>query len=274
MAGTGSASPSRTDDLVALLLNKHTALSISGTLLLYTAAKILYFARFDVQASLAIIAATDRSQLLFSSLTGLVAIALPVFALTQPVQDAIARGNSSGSSLTAKFLAAFITFCVIPLTFGFLSPLLLFAIAAGFIVLLVRTGAKIRRARGRSLRRGRRAQRPTSSPSLRISVRQDTYRWVMVSIAVFIVFQSLIAPWLPPERVSFADREPIGAYVVGESAGFTLLLDMSRSPIWIATSELEARELCVRGEGWWWSRSFARIARESREEINTVECPR
>ncbi|MGA7204379.1 MAG: hypothetical protein WBX27_07100 [Specibacter sp.] len=229
--------------MLSRLFRENVALSVSAILVLVAGFRIYAFTNFDVPNALAVLSVVDYFKLLFSSLVSALSAFIPyvflLFVFDTDVRHWI-LGKGAASEHILQLRSAVI--------FG---PLLLFGVItltnfmALIFILFFASYAAIQLAKKRKLKRGDRTGRRAGKTSWRRDVS-------LISLATPLVFSSVIfAPWTPLEAIQIrGEADTVHGYVIGETGAHTLIVLKHKTPHWITTDDVEARQLC-QGDAYW-----------------------
>ncbi|MGE3812365.1 MAG: hypothetical protein AB7I24_12550 [Candidatus Nanopelagicales bacterium] len=245
-----------------LLANLAVALTF-GTFAL-AALRVFWWVGFDIPVALAVLGVVDRVSVLTSTLL-LVVIALA------PVAILIAVGSGAlRPALTMKASNAGIAWASVA-ALSLLTPVALFMVpAAGLLALLLALGAlwlwrflsrrvpKWREARERE--QAAHSATPEAAEAWNRRLRIDG-QFFFAAAMVPMLASTLGQAWMPAESIQLeGSPKPVAAFVIGEQAGFTLLVDSRRHAEWVLTGTIQSRQLCATvGSSGLWNTTIPRL---------------
>lgn len=209
------------------LATMHVTLTVSLSLAVLAVLRALYFAKFDLSVAFAVLALTDQTTLLITTLAMFLVVGLSIVWVFDPGGH-VNRMHEPGAPRGIAFGTTIAVSVALPLIYGsFMSPIF-FALGTLVLILIIVT---------RFWRVRRRRAHPKSN--------SNRAAWAAGLVSGLILVTLLGQPWMPSEQITTASSDEIVAgYVVGEQAGQLLLLDRSREPVWIDVSDISRREVC------------------------------
>ena len=225
-----------------------------GTVLI-AVIRVYAWSGYYVPVALAVLSVADRTTLLASTLLlvliGLVPLGLSELVFSERLSITELRKTNRPLGQVVGSLAVIYGLGIVIFGFATLSILLplggvLALLAIGWIVVAIVW--RVRHGRGAGMK--------VLKAPLFGSVRGP---WpTVVALSTSVMIGVLGQPWMPLETISrIVNPEVIVGYVVGTQNDFTLVLDQSKSPVWIASSDIASRQLCSRDPYQMWDRTIA-----------------
>ena len=238
---TTTAETARTP--VRRFVDRHLALLGAVLLIVIATLRVFFVAAFDMPTALAVLAIVDRTQLLTSSvLTGLVLV-LPLIFIQPATRKWLLAGNATGAPFSTQMRTAvlWIPLLAIVLT-TFTLPLIAGWFTGWIIYFFVHKWA-----RKRALLLGQEPPRK-NAPMFDANFNN----WIVATLIGWMFLTVLYQPWLAREAVELSDGERVVGSVVGTQGDMTLLLGAAGAGArWVATDEIDSRDVCRDRPEWY-----------------------
>lgn len=240
---------------------KHLALTASFAVIVLAVLRIFFFSGFSIPVGLTVLNIADRASVLASTLLLAVIAFLPIIVSVKPARKWLWAGNESGASVGTMIRTAMIWMPLSVLIFGVASVLVLAGLVLGSIV-------------GYFLQRWmRKLDEKPEKVRKRTGAAMSTTAWVWATLSGIILIAVLQQSWMPIERIEVKGQtDEFVGYVVGDQAGFTLLLDRMKIPTWILTADILHRDVCSSASDNWVFMTIPDIARSS-ANLSLPRCP-